>query len=146
MVFDTTSLPDFVIQVWYAFLRVIWNIHCHIWIESWRHDMEMLSTLLALCEGNPSVTSWFSSERVNDTGPCITTAIWRGRNNFSQWPRSFQRKLRCQWLKFLRQRHVAVVIQVPGLSYFLVAGLNKQMSSWVAVDLTLHNAYVTSFE
>ena len=48
-----------------------------------------------------------------NTGPCVTTAIWRCRNPFSQWQRSFQRKLRSHWLKLLRQRHVAVVRQGP---------------------------------
>ena len=41
-------------------------------------------------------------------GPCLITAIRRCHNPFSQWPRSFQRKLRSYWLKFLWQRHVAV--------------------------------------
>ena len=44
-------------------------------------------------------------------GPCLTTAIWRCRKNSSQWQRSFQWKLYSHWLKFLRQRHVAVVRQ-----------------------------------
>ena len=39
--------------------------------------------------------------------------IWRCRKPFSQWQRSFQRKLRSHWLKFLRQRHVALVRQGP---------------------------------
>ena len=46
--------------------------------------------------------------------PCITVAIWRCRKNFSQWPRSMHWKLCPHWLKLLRQRHVAVVIQDPG--------------------------------
>ena len=46
-------------------------------------------------------------------GPSLTTAIWRCRNPFSQWRRSFQRKLHSHWLKFLRQHHVAVVKQGP---------------------------------
>ena len=49
------------------------------------------------------------------SGPCLTTVIWRCRNPFSQWQRSFQRKLRSHWLKFLRRRHVAVVRQGPEL-------------------------------
>ena len=49
-----------------------------------------------------------------EPGPCLTTAIWRYRNTFSQWQRSFQRKLRSHWLKFLWQHHVVVVKQVPG--------------------------------
>ena len=47
------------------------------------------------------------------TGPCITTATWHCCKNFGQWERSFHWKLRCLWLKFLRQRQVAVV-QSPG--------------------------------
>ena len=46
-------------------------------------------------------------------GPCLTTAIWRCRKNSSQWQRRFQWKLHFHWLKFLRQRHVAVVRQGP---------------------------------
>ena len=44
-------------------------------------------------------------------GPCLATAIWWCHNPFSQWECSFQRKLHSHWLKFLRQHHVAVVIQ-----------------------------------
>ena len=47
-------------------------------------------------------------------GPCLTTAIWRCHKNASQWQHSFQWKLCSHWLKFLRQRHVAVVRQGPG--------------------------------
>ena len=47
-------------------------------------------------------------------GPCFTTATWRCRKNFSQWERSFHWKLRRHWLKFLRQRQIAVVRQGPG--------------------------------
>ena len=54
-----------------------------------------------------------ASYRSNDTGPCLTAAIWRRRKNSSQWQRSFQWKLHSHWLKFLRQRHVAVVRQGP---------------------------------
>ena len=42
------------------------------------------------------------------TGPCLTTATWRCRKNFSQWERSFLWKLRSHWLKGLRQRQIAV--------------------------------------
>ena len=44
-------------------------------------------------------------------GHYLTTAIWRFHNYFSQWQRSFQRKLRSHWLKCLRQYHVAVAKQ-----------------------------------
>ena len=46
-------------------------------------------------------------------GPYLTTATWRCRENFSQWERSFLWKLRCHWLKGLRQRKIAVVRQGP---------------------------------
>ena len=47
-------------------------------------------------------------------GPCLTTAIWRCRNNFSQWECSFHWKLRGHWLEFLRQRQITVARQGPG--------------------------------
>ena len=56
------------------------------------------------------------------TGPCVTTAIWRGCKSFSQWHHSSQRNLRSHWLKFLWQRHVAIVKQGPGLHLVKVNG------------------------
>ena len=47
-------------------------------------------------------------------GPCLTTATWRCRKNFSQWECSFHWKLRCRWLEFLQQRQIAVIRQGPG--------------------------------
>ena len=35
----------------------------HIYIKTWRHQMEISFTLLALCEGNPLVTGGFPSQR-----------------------------------------------------------------------------------
>ena len=49
-------------------------------------------------------------------GSCITTVIWRCCNPFNQWQHSFQWKLRCLWLKFLRQCCVAIVMQDPGIT------------------------------
>ena len=43
-------------------------------------------------------------------GPCINTATWRCRKNFSQWECSFHWKLRCHWLEFLRQLQIAAVV------------------------------------
>ena len=57
-------------------------------------------------------------------GPCLTTAIWCCRKPFSQWQRSFQRKLRSHWLKFLWQRHVAVVRQGPVLCILCATNCN----------------------
>ena len=48
-------------------------------------------------------------------GPCLTTATWCCRKNFSQWERSFLWKLRYHWLKRLRQRQITVVRQGPGV-------------------------------
>ena len=52
------------------------------------------------------------------TGTCLTTATRRCRKNFSQMGTqfSFFEKLRCHWLKCLRQRQIAVVRQGPGLA------------------------------
>ena len=51
---------------------------------------------------------------VNDqTGPCLTSATWHCRKNFSQWERGFLWKRRCHWLKGLRQHMIAVVRQGP---------------------------------
>ena len=46
-------------------------------------------------------------------GPCLTTATWCCRKNFSQYECSFHWKLCCHWLEFLRQRQIAVVSQGP---------------------------------
>ena len=50
-----------------------------------------------------------------DSGPCITNVFATRRKNFSQWYRSFQRKLLSHWLKFLRHVAITLVIQGPGL-------------------------------
>ena len=46
-------------------------------------------------------------------GPCITNVFATRRKNFSQWHRSFQRKLLSYWLKFLRHVAITLVIQGP---------------------------------
>ena len=56
-----------------------------------------------------------SSEK-QSPGPCLTTATWRCRKNFSQWEGSFLWKLCCHWLKGLRQRQIAVLRQTQGFS------------------------------
>ena len=48
------------------------------------------------------------------SGPCITNVFATRRKNFSQWHRSFQRKLLSHWLKFLRHVAITLVIQGPG--------------------------------
>ena len=56
---------------------------------------------LCACHGSP--------------GPCITIVFVTCRKNFSQWHRSFQRKLHFHWLKFLRHVAITLVIQGPAL-------------------------------
>ena len=46
-------------------------------------------------------------------GPVLLTFFATRRKNFSQWHRSFQRKLRSHWLKFLRHVAITLVIQGP---------------------------------
>ena len=70
------------------------------------------------------------------TGPCVTTAIWRCCNSFNQWQHSSQRKLRSHWLKFLWQRHVAIVKQGPGLHLVIVNG-------FLTTQQTLRIEYIT---
>ena len=67
------------------------------------------------------------------TGSCITAAIWRCRKNFSQSQRSFQWKLRSHWLKFLRQRYVALVKKGPGPVNGLASN-NRQAITWIDGD------------
>ena len=51
----------------------------------------------------------------HNTGPCITNVFATRRKNFSQWHRSFQRKLLSHRLKFLRHVAITLVIQGPDL-------------------------------
>ena len=62
---------------------------------------------------------WFMFRGYGDSrepGPCITNVFATRRKNFSQWYRSFQRKLLSHWLKFLRHVAITLVIQGPGLA------------------------------
>ena len=60
-----------------------------------------------------------------DPGPCITNVFATRRKNFSQWHRSFQRKLLSHWLKFLRHVAITLVIQGPGIHRSLDARLGS---------------------
>ena len=60
------------------------------------------------------MTAWYR-HAFRITGPCITNVFATRRKNFSQWYRSFQRKLLSHWLKFLRHVAITLVIQGPGL-------------------------------
>ena len=66
-----------------------------------------------------SQSQWRNCAVIIDTGPCIINVFATRRKNFSQWHRSFQRKLLSHWLKFLRHVAITLVIQGPGvLNYF----------------------------
>ena len=60
-------------------------------------------------------------------GPCITNVFATRRKNFSQWHRSFQRKLLSHWLKFLRHVAITLVIQGPDNVF---ATRRKNFSQW----------------
>ena len=62
-----------------------------------------------------SAIAWIAwRQRHHVPGPCITNVFATRRKNFSQWYRSFQRKLLSHWLKFLRHVAITLVIQGPG--------------------------------
>ena len=65
-----------------------------------------------------------------DAGPCITNVFATRRKNFSQWHRSFQRKLRSHWLKFLR--HVAITLVIQGPGYMVIGSMvpKPEYVSW----------------
>ena len=79
-----------------------------------------MTLMLRHCNGTSPATRVFvqqcvranikETSNVRATGPCITNVFATRRKNFSQWYRSFQRKLLSHW------RHVAItlVIQGPG--------------------------------
>ena len=74
----------------------------------------MKSTLL-------QIMAWHrtGSRPLPNTGPCITKVFATRRKNFSQWYRSFQRKLLSHWLKFLRHVAITLVIQGPELLHHM---------------------------
>ena len=81
------------------------------------------------------------SETSRASGPCITNVLATRRKNFSQWHRSFQRKLLSHWLKFLRHVAITLVIQGPALWTALCAkwtlnyGCTAKVFQTVAVPL-----------
>ena len=63
--------------------------------------------------GNGDYTNLCMVHATKKPGPCITNVFATRRKNFSQWHRSFQRKLLSHWLKFLRHVAIKLVIQCP---------------------------------
>ena len=72
-------------------------------------------TNISPCEKLMNFYNGVSAERHHYPGPCITNVFATRRKNFSQWHRSFQRKLRSHCLKFLRHVAITLVIQGPGV-------------------------------
>ena len=64
-------------------------------------------------------SKWYMCFDTRLPGPCITNVFATRRKNFSQWHRSFQRKLLSHWLKFLR--HVAKTLVIQGPVLFLTS-------------------------
>ena len=77
--------------------------------------------------------------------PCLTTAIWRCRKNSNQWQHSFQWKLYSHWLKFLRQRHVAVVRQGPGEQIIHLTGSSSEAAFKLYCDRKMKWASLEEF-
>ena len=64
-------------------------------------------------------------------GPCITNVFATRRKNFSQWHRSFQRKLLSHWLKFLLHVAITLVIQGPaGHAWAPWGPIKRQTFGW----------------
>ena len=98
--------------------------HCQFFSIRHRKTHQSFDFSMAWCEKRLNSNCW-------RTGPCLTIAIWRCRKPFSQWQRSFQRKLHSHWLNFLHQRHVAVVRQRLGSCITnVIATCRKNFSQW----------------
>ena len=86
------------------------------------NQKEYIKALYALYEG-------FSSIRKDLPGHCITNVFATRRKNFSQWHRSFQRKLLSHWLKFLR--HVAITLVIQGPVTWKISPCHDVTIHWV---------------
>ena len=92
---------------------------------------------------------WYIHTR-HSPGPCITNVFATRRKSFSQWHRSFQRKLRSHWLKFLRHVAITLVIQGPALlDQALMVRIKKKtpvlMSLWYiheVVDMPVEKLWI----
>ena len=76
------------------------------------------------------MTSFKMASGICSAGPCITNVFATCRKNFSQWHRSFQRKLRSHWLKFLRHVAITLVIQDPVVQCNLCIAYYAIMQYW----------------
>ena len=136
------------LNIWYTSLRIaiylhvttiVTNVACRqflffivLWMMFINLYMSITSVFIfvSMKIHVPFISCHFTEAK---PGPCLTTATWRCRNNFSQWECSFLWKLHCHWLKGLWQHQVTVVLrQGP------VSGLNKMADIW---HTTFSNAY-----
>ena len=85
-----------------------------IWRSSGVFQNSYLRDMACVAEGMSTLSPVVVAQHVVNPGPCITNVFATCRKNFSQWHRSFQRKLRSHWLKFLRHVAITLVIQGPG--------------------------------
>ena len=80
-----------------------------------KYRRNLCSNTLTIPDLSRAVRQWdMSSLAQGEPGPSITNVFATRRKNFSQWHRSFQRKLLSHWLKFLRHVAITLVIQGPG--------------------------------
>ena len=82
---------------------VIWSVMTRMWSNC----NVILSAVLSMCYQRIYRTLALSHRHDLCTpviGPCLATATWPCRKNFSQWGRNLFWKLRCHWLKGLPQR------------------------------------------
>ena len=106
--------------------EIVWNkpmsIHFvqHFWTfqHNWTHFDACVKASICVSEkGLNQIVNLSRVYRVRGQGlSSITKAIWGCWKGFSQRQHSFHWKLCSHWLKFLRWRRVAVLIQAPGLS------------------------------
>ena len=74
------AMDCLVMIVMISVLYMIWQInHSSLWC----HNIEMISILLALCEGNPLVTSGFPSQRASNSETFYDIFIYMNRVNGS---------------------------------------------------------------
>ena len=87
---------------------LMWST-CKVYPTEYAYDVAVVCiAVIVLSVSSDSCDLFIHILQICVTGPCLTTAIWRCLKSFSQWQRSFQRKLRSLWLNVLWQRYVVV--------------------------------------
>ena len=93
------------------------------------HTITVCHTFYDLKKAMIQCTLVFSSI----SGPCITNVFATRRKNFSQWHRSFQRKLLSHWLKFLRHVAITLVIQGPAGYWCINSNMQCRRAIWAPI-------------